>query len=184
MFDVLTCALSGGARSTCRPCDSRQNTLSANWTLYMFASFGADGQLTTTTRRPSFCAELPSRWRLSPPPLNTCWFGVHSRRPGCRQQFNRRKEFSTDRLCRPTWSHRLFCPFQLASDHGRFHSEVGVRRLFCHDFPAFHSITLVAPRTVRASRADHFRCFLLRRPTFNRSRLRLHLLPSVCFGFW
>jgi len=125
----------------------------------MFASFGADGQLTTTTRRPSFCAELPSRWRLSPPPLNTCWFGVHSRRPGCRQQFNRRKEFSTDRLCRPTWSHRLFCPFQLASDHGRFHAEVGVRRLFCHDFPAFHSITLVAPRTVRASIADHFRCF-------------------------
>ena len=25
---------------------------------------------------------------------------------------------------------------------------------------------------------------MLRRPPFNRSRLRLHLLPSVCFGSW
>jgi hypothetical protein len=74
-----------------------------------------------------------------------------------------------------------FCHFQQASTIGDFIAGVGVRRLFCHDFPACHSITLVAPRTVRASRADHFRCFLLRRPPFNRARLRLHLLPSVCF---
>jgi hypothetical protein len=47
-------------------------------------------------------------------------------------------------------------------------------------FPPHSSFTLVASRTVRASKLIT-PMLLLHRPPFLRSRLRLHLLPSVCF---